>query len=49
MTMNKALVALAIVLVVAMVSAAAPRGEGWTREEIAQLTALSLRELGPVP
>jgi cytochrome c peroxidase len=48
-TMNKALVAFALILVVTIVSAAAPRGDRWTTEEVAQLSSLSLRELGPVP
>jgi cytochrome c peroxidase len=48
-TTNKALVALTLPLIVTMVSAAAPRGDRWTKEEIAQLSSLSLRELGPAP
>ena len=48
-TTNKLLVAVALVLVVTMVSAAAPRGDRWTAEEVAQLTGMSLRDLGPVP
>jgi cytochrome c peroxidase len=48
-TTNKALVAFALMLVVTMVSAAAPRADRWTETEIAQLTSMSLRELGPVP
>src|SRR5688572_26786548 len=49
MTTNKALVALALVLVAAIVSAATPRGDRWTEEEVAQLRSMSLRELGPAP
>ena len=48
-TMNKALLAFALLLVATMVSAAAPRGERWTEEEVAQLSSMSLRELGPAP
>ena len=48
-TTNQALIALALVLVVTMVSAASPRGDRWSREEVAQLSSLSLRELGPAP
>ena len=32
-----------------MASAAAPRGDRWTDEEVAQLSSMSLRELGPAP
>jgi cytochrome c peroxidase len=46
-TTNKILVALA--LVVTIVSAAEPRGDRWTAEEVAQLKSLSLVELGPAP
>ena len=46
---NKLLLALLLVLVVTMVAAAAPRGDRWTAEESAQLSSLSLRDLGPVP
>ena len=49
MTTNKALIAAVLLLVVTMVSAAAPREDRWTEEEIAQLSGLSLRELGPAP
>lgn len=49
MTTNKLLVALALVLVITMVSAAAPHGDRWTTEEVGLLSSLSLRELGPVP
>jgi cytochrome c peroxidase len=48
-TTNKILVALALLLVITMVSAAAPRGDRWTPEDVALLSALSLRELGPAP
>ena len=48
-TMNKTLLAFALVLVVTIVTAAAPRGERWTVEEVAQLNSMSLRELGPTP
>jgi cytochrome c peroxidase len=48
-TMNKALVALALLLVMTIVSAAAPGGDRWTEEEIGQLGSMSLRELGPAP
>jgi cytochrome c peroxidase len=34
---------------VTMVSAASPRWDRWTKEEIAQLGSLALRELGPTP
>ena len=46
---NKALVALALPLLVTMVSAAGPRGDRWTKEEIGEMSSLSLRELGPAP
>ena len=46
-TTNKALLVFALLLVVTIVSAAAPRGERWTEEELAQLSSMSLRELGP--
>jgi cytochrome c peroxidase len=49
MTTNKVLVALALVLVITMVSAATPRGDRWTTEEVGLLSSLSLRELGPPP
>jgi cytochrome c peroxidase len=48
-TTNKALIALALLLVAVMVSAAAPRSDRWTGEEIAELSSMSLRELGPPP
>jgi cytochrome c peroxidase len=46
---NKALVAFALVLLLTMASAAAPRGDRWTAEQVAELSSLSLRELGPAP
>ena len=46
---NKVLVALALMLVITMVSAAAPRGDRWTTEDVAQLSSMSLGELGPAP
>src|SRR5688572_28663993 len=48
-TTNKVLIALALVLVITMVSAAAPRGDRWTTEEVGLLSSLSLRELGSAP
>ena len=48
-TMNKTLVAFALVLVATMASAAAPRGDQWTGEEVAQLSSMTLRELGATP
>ena len=47
--MNKTLATCALVLLVTMASAAAPRGDRWTAEEVAELSSLSLRELGPAP
>src|SRR5688500_1537996 len=49
MTTNKALIALALLLVITMVSAAAPRGDRWTNEEVAQLSSMALRDLGSAP
>jgi cytochrome c peroxidase len=49
MTTNKALVMLALLLVITMVCAAAPREDRWTAEEVAQLSSMSLRELGAPP
>src|SRR5687767_1151395 len=49
MTTNKLLVALAAVLVITMVSAAAPRRDRWTTEDVAQLSSMAVRELGPPP
>src|SRR5215218_10240320 len=46
---NKTLAALALTLFVTIVSAAAEPGGGWADAEIAQLSSMSLRELGPVP
>jgi cytochrome c peroxidase len=48
-TTNKTLMALALLLLVTMASAAAPRGDRWTEADIAQLSSMSLRELGPAP
>ena len=48
-TMNKLLVTFALLLVVTTVLAAAPRWDQWTEEEVAQLSSMSLRELGPAP
>jgi len=48
-TTNKTLLTFALLLVVTIVTAAAPRGERWTEEEVAQLSSMSLRELGPTP
>ena len=48
-TMNKVLVTFALVLGGTVVLAAAPREKGWTKEELAQLSSMSLRELGPAP
>ena len=48
-TTNKALLTFALLLVVTMALAAAPRGERWTEEEVAQLSSMSLRELDPAP
>jgi cytochrome c peroxidase len=45
---NKVLAALALVLVLTIVSAAS-RADRWTREEVALVGSLSLRELGPAP
>jgi cytochrome c peroxidase len=49
MTTNKTLIALTLLLLVAIVAAAAPRGDRWTEPEIAQLSSMSLRQRGPVP
>ena len=49
MTTNKTLIALALLLVVEIASAAAPREDRWTDEEVAQLSSMSLRELGAAP
>ena len=46
---NKLLVTVALLLIVTMVVAAAPRGDHWTEEDVAQLSSMSLRELGPAP
>ena len=47
-TSNKLLVTFALMLVVTIVVAAVP-GDRWTEEEVAQLSSMSLRELGPPP
>ena len=50
MTMtNKVLLGAALLLAAVIVAAAAPRGDRWTRGEVALLSSLSLRELGPPP
>jgi cytochrome c peroxidase len=48
-TTNKLLVTFALVLVVRIVVAAAPGADQWTVEDVAQLSSMSLRELGPPP
>jgi cytochrome c peroxidase len=48
-TTNKALVAFALLLVVTIASAATPRADRWTHDNIAQLASMSLNELGPAP
>ena len=48
-TTNKVLVALALLLLATMVSAATSGANRWTGEEVAQLRSMSLRELGPAP
>lgn len=48
-TTNKLLVTFALALIVSIVAAAAPVSDGWTEEEVAQLSSMSLRELGPPP
>jgi cytochrome c peroxidase len=48
-TTNKALTAFTLLLVVTIVAGASPRGDRWTRDEVAQLASLSLRELAPAP
>ena len=48
-TTNRLLVTFALLLVVTMVVAAAPRGDRWTEGDVAQLSSMSLRALGPVP
>jgi len=49
MTTTKVLVGAALLLLVTIVCAAAPSDERWSAKEIAELTSLSLRELGEVP
>jgi cytochrome c peroxidase len=46
---NKLLVTFALLLVVTTLLAAAPRGDQWSDEDVAQLSSMSLRELGPAP
>ncbi len=46
---NKAVVGLALLLVVTMVAAAEPRGDRWSGTEVALLASMSIRELGPPP
>jgi cytochrome c peroxidase len=48
-TTNKGLVASALLLVVTIVSAATPRADRWTDDDVAQLARMSLGELGPTP
>jgi cytochrome c peroxidase len=48
-TTDKALIAVALLLAATMAAAAAPREERWTAEEVAQLSSMSLRELGAAP
>jgi cytochrome c peroxidase len=48
-TTNKLLVTFALVHTVTTVLVAAPRGDQWTEEDVAQLRSMSLRELGPAP
>jgi cytochrome c peroxidase len=49
MTTNTLLVTFALVLVVTIVGSAAPGTDRWTEEEVAQLSSMSLRALGPAP
>ena len=49
MTTNKLLVTFALVLVVTIVGTAAPETDRWTDEDVAQLSSMSLRQLGPAP
>jgi cytochrome c peroxidase len=48
MTTNKLLVTFALVLLATIVVTAAPV-DRWTKEDVAQLSSMSLRELGPAP
>jgi cytochrome c peroxidase len=48
-TTNKLLVTFALVLIVTIVVSAAPGADRWTAEDVAQLSSMSLRELGPAP
>jgi cytochrome c peroxidase len=47
--MNTLLVTFALVLIVTIVVAAAPVADRWTEGEVAQLSSMSLRDLGPAP
>jgi cytochrome c peroxidase len=49
MTTNKLLATFALLLMVTIALAAAPRGDQWTEADVAQLSSMSLRELGPAP
>jgi cytochrome c peroxidase len=49
MTTNKLLATFALLLLVTAALAAAPRGDQWTDEDVAQLSSMSLRELGSTP
>ena len=48
-TINKLLVTCALLLAVTTAMGASSRGDQWTRADVAQLSSLSLRELGPAP
>jgi cytochrome c peroxidase len=48
-TMDRILIAVGLALVVTTAGAAMPGGNGWTTEEVAVLSSMSLRELGPPP
>jgi cytochrome c peroxidase len=48
-TTNDVLVALGMSLVITIGSAAAPRGDRWSAEEVRLLSSLSLRKLDPAP
>ena len=49
MTTNRVLVTFALLLMVTVALAAAPRADQWTEADAAQLSSMSLRELGPAP
>jgi cytochrome c peroxidase len=49
MITTRLIVAFVLLFVVTIVAAAGGRGERWTLEEIGELSALSLRALGPLP